>query len=165
MAAIPLLWRNWSQILCQRCRAIRSMANRCVTESIPMEHSCFIQSAKTEWMMAEIHLQLLIRNQNPFRGKKAVTWFGHSRPHRPNDLMKPQMDANENEAGRDSMQGAFKKPRPVSLTPRFIGGVGRGLCLLTLSKGFHRTANWFRAFLNPPWGFMARPTSPPPAQR
>ena len=33
-------------------------------------------------------------------------------------------------------------------------GVGRGLCLLTLSKGFHRVANWFRAFLNSSWSLM-----------
>src|SRR6266566_4106669 len=105
MAITPLLWRNWSRILCQRCRAIRSMANRCATESTPMEHSCFIQSGKTEWIMAEIHLQLLIPNQNPFRGKKAATWFGHGQPHRRNNLMKPRIDINEHEAGRGSWWG------------------------------------------------------------
>ncbi len=47
-------------------------------------------------------------------------------------------------------QGAFKKLRPVSLTPRIHRGVGRGLCVLTLFKGFHRPANRFRAFLNSP---------------
>src|SRR6266571_6032931 len=49
------------------------------------------------------------------------------------------------------LKGEFKKLRPVSLTPRFIAihrGVGRGLRVLTLSKGFHRAANRFRAFLN-----------------
>src|SRR2546426_906623 len=87
------------------------MGNRCATESIPMEHSCFIQSGKTEWMMAEIHLQLLIPNQNPFRGKKAVTWFGHGRPHRRNNLVKPRIDLNEHEAGRGFMEGpAYPSP-------------------------------------------------------
>jgi len=50
--------------------------------------------------MAEIHLQLLIPNQNPFRGIKAATWFGHGQPHRRNNLMKPRIEINEHEGDR-----------------------------------------------------------------
>jgi len=52
---------------------------------------------------------------------------------------------------QQGLQDEFKKLRPVSLTPRIHRGVGRGLCVLTLSKGFHRAADRFRAFLNSPW--------------
>src|SRR5439155_26472347 len=49
-------------------------------------------------------------------------------------------------------------------------GVGRGVCVLTLFKGFHRPANRFRAFLNSPCPFKSQmsnfpPQSPVPIQQ